>query len=142
MNAADLSECADCLCLASRRAARMLTRAYDRELRRYDIRATQFTVLVMLLLRGPTAIGELADALGMERTTLTRNLGVLEGRGWIELRPGEADARVRIAKVTRSGSRRVEEAFPAWRTAQAKAAASVGAPAIRAMQALSRHNPR
>jgi len=138
MNPVILSECADCLCLASRRAARTLTRAYDRELRTFDIRATQFTVLVMLLLRGPTAIGDLADALGMERTTLTRNLALLESRGWIELRPGEDDARVRVVKVTRSGSRRVEEAFPAWRSAQAKAAARIGAKSVAAMQALSR----
>src|SRR5215467_11015973 len=43
-----LIECADCLCLASRRAARQITRVYDRELRPYGLRVTQFTVLVIL----------------------------------------------------------------------------------------------
>ncbi len=138
MTPSDLSDCADCLCLASRRAARTLTRAYDREMRSHGIRATQFTTLVMLLLRGPTTIGDLAEALGMERTTLSRNLDVLEGRGWIVLRPGDEDARVRIATVTRSGRKRVEEAMPAWRAAQAKATATIGAAAVHAMQGLAR----
>jgi len=55
----DLAECADCLCLASRRARR-ITRTFDRELRPYGLRATQFTVLVMLFLRGDMTIGQLA----------------------------------------------------------------------------------
>jgi DNA-binding MarR family transcriptional regulator len=141
MNATDLSDCTDCLCLASRRAARTLTRAYDREMRGSGIRGTQFTILVMLLLRGPSAIGDLAEALGMERTTLTRNLAVLERQGWVELRPGEDDARLRIARVTRSGRKRVDEALPAWRSAQAKAAARIGPAAITALRALSRRSP-
>ena len=74
----NLIECADCLCLASRRAARRITRVYDRELRPYGLRVTQFTVLVMLSLRGALTISELAKALGAERTTLTRNLALIE----------------------------------------------------------------
>jgi DNA-binding MarR family transcriptional regulator len=140
MRPTDLADCADCLCLASRRAARMLTRAYDRELRPFDIRATQFTILVMLLLRGPSTIGDLAEALGIERTTLSRNLALLETRGWIELRPGDDDARARVATVTRHGRRRVEAALPGWRAAQAKAKARIGAAAVDAMQSLSRQN--
>jgi DNA-binding MarR family transcriptional regulator len=121
----DLSECALCLCLASRRAARALTRAYDRRLRSEGIRATQLSVLVMLALRGPTRIGALADALGLERTTLTRNLALLEKRKWVKIRPGE-DSRARIAQLTAIGRRKAEVAVPAWREAQAAAIAVLG----------------
>jgi hypothetical protein len=44
----NLIECAECLCLASQRAARRINRIYDREPRPYGLRVTQFAVLVML----------------------------------------------------------------------------------------------
>jgi DNA-binding MarR family transcriptional regulator len=125
MGAGDLSECAECLCLASRRAARALTRAYDRRLRSEGIRATQLSVLVVLALRGPTRIGVLADSLGLERTTLTRNLALLEKRKWVKVRMGE-DARARIAELTAVGRRKAEAVVPAWREAQAAATGALG----------------
>jgi DNA-binding MarR family transcriptional regulator len=137
----DLSDCAGCLCLASRRAARVITRAYDRRLRPFGIRTTQFTVLVMLILRGPLTIGELAEALGIERTTLSRNLALLEGEGWIVLRPGD-DARERIAAVTPKGRKRVGEALPAWKKAQRAASAAIGGAGVTALRALAQHATR
>jgi DNA-binding MarR family transcriptional regulator len=125
MNRSDLMECAECLCLASRRAARALTRAYDRRLRAEGIRATQLSVLVMLALRGPTRMGVLADALGLERTTLTRNLALLEKKKWVKVRAGD-DARARIVELTAMGRRKAEIAVPAWREAQAAATAALG----------------
>ena len=88
----DLSECGDCLCLASRRAARSITRAFDRKLRASGLRATQFTILVMLARAGPLSIGHLADALGAERTTLTRNLALIEAKRWVQISAGRRRA--------------------------------------------------
>ena len=101
-----LIECADCLCLASRRAARRITRVYDRELRPHGLRVTQFTVLVMLSLRGAMTIGELAEALGAERTTLTRNLALIEAVSWVKIQPAEEDARSRVVTLTPNESSR------------------------------------
>ena len=67
--------------------ARRITRTFDRELRPYGLRATQFTVLVMLSLRGDMTIGQLAEALGAERTTLTRNLALIEDAAWVKFDP-------------------------------------------------------
>jgi hypothetical protein len=58
----ELAKCANCLCLASRRAARTVTRVFDRKMRPFGIRATQFSALVMLSLRGALTIGELAQS--------------------------------------------------------------------------------
>src|SRR5690242_19892218 len=99
----ELRACADCLCLASRRASRAITRFYDRSLRPHGIRVTQFTILAMLELRGPTPIGALAEALGMERTTLTRNLALLESRRWVDVRGSREDARSRVASIAAKG---------------------------------------
>jgi DNA-binding MarR family transcriptional regulator len=133
----NLRDCADCLCLASRRAARTITRAFDRHLRPHGIRTTQFTLLTKLALRGPTPIGELAEILGMERTTLTRNLALLEAERWIEIRADKDDARSRIVAIAPKGRAIMTEALPAWRKAQAAAGAAIGAAGVMALHALA-----
>jgi DNA-binding MarR family transcriptional regulator len=132
-----LMECGDCLCLASRRAARGLTRAFDRQLRPHGIRATQFSILTMLLMRGPLRIGELAEYLGLERTTLTRNLAVIEEKGWVAIRPAD-DARARVVAATKKGYAAVTAARAAWRKAQQAALATIGNAGVNALHALAR----
>jgi DNA-binding MarR family transcriptional regulator len=107
----------ECHCLAARREARAITRTYDDHLRRHGLRATQFSVLAVLELSGPTPISELAESLGMERTTLTRSAALLERRGWIAT-GGAADRRQRRLRLTASGRRKLHSAFPAWKAAQ------------------------
>lgn len=133
----DLAECADCMCLASRRAARVITRAYDKHLRPHGIRATQFSVLTNLALRGTLTIGELADTLGVERTTLTRNLALIEERGWVRIRAGE-DARARHVEITPKGRAALSNALPAWRAAQKATKAAIGEAGALALQKLAR----
>jgi DNA-binding MarR family transcriptional regulator len=132
-----LIECGDCLCLASRRAARALARAFDRQLRPLGIRATQFSILTMLLLRRPLTIGELAEFLGIDRTTLTRNLALVESKGWVDIRPGN-DARSRVVAATQKGRAAVMAAMPAWRKAQQGASAAIGRGGVDALHALAR----
>jgi DNA-binding MarR family transcriptional regulator len=99
---------------------------------------TQFTILVMLSLRGAVTIGELANALGVERTTLTRNLVLIEAEAWVEIQPAEADARSRVVTVTNKGRAVIAEAFPAWRKTQSLITEAIGADGASALQALSR----
>jgi hypothetical protein len=61
--AVDLSQTRSCPCLAARRRARAITRHFDAYLRPRGLRSTQFSVLAALALRGPTALGRLADGL-------------------------------------------------------------------------------
>ncbi len=133
----DLLACRVCLCLASRKASRTITRAFDRRLRPHGIRSTQFSILVTLMERGPTTIGDLAETLGIERTTLTRNLGVVEQRGWIKISVGDVDGRSRVITATRKGRRTVAEALPSWRAAQDAAAAALGRSGFTALHALA-----
>jgi len=137
----DLSECRECLCLASRRAARGITRAFDRLLRPHGLRITQFTILVMLMLRGPLAIGDLAEKLGIERTTLSRNLARIEALSWVRIRPGR-DARSRTVSVTAKGRAVVAASVDAWRKAQKSVSAAIGTAGIDALRVLSRSNIR
>jgi DNA-binding MarR family transcriptional regulator len=135
--AVDLSACRGCLGTASRRAARGVSAVYDRSLRPHGLRTTQFTLLTNLMLRGPTSMGALAKALGMDRTTLTRNVAVLEGAGWAQIRTDDTDARSHIVSVTEAGREVVSAAFPAWRQAQDVVAAAFGPAGVAALYRLA-----
>ena len=115
--AQDLTECAACACFAVRRAARVITQHYDRALRQSGLRATQFTLLTMLALGGPLPLSRVADRLGMERTTLTRNLKPLLAGGLISIDQGD-DRRVRTISITPKGRDAAVSALPYWRGAQ------------------------
>lgn len=113
----DLSATRECHCLAARRRARELTRRYDANLRPHGLQSTQFSVLAALSQTGPTPLGEVADLLGLERTTLTRSANRLEDEGWVRDADTE-DGRVRCLVLTPAGRRKVEEAYPAWKEVQ------------------------
>ena len=107
----------DCACQKVRMAARAVTRAYDDALRRAGLRATQFAVLVAVEREGAMSITALAAALGMDRTTLTRNLAPLVKMGLIAVGV-EGWRRSRAVGITKKGRSRLREALPLWSRAQ------------------------
>jgi DNA-binding MarR family transcriptional regulator len=131
----DYLAAAGCFCLASRQAARKITRLYDSHMQESGIRVTQFTILSQLMLRGEMPVGKLAGILGVERTTLTRNLALLEGERWISTRPGE-DPRSRIIAITAQGRGIVRRSFPHWSKAQAQVGKLLGADGQAALKVL------
>jgi DNA-binding MarR family transcriptional regulator len=111
--------CRTCACAALRRASRAVTTHYERSFRATGLRATQFTLLAVLTQTGPLPLSDLANQAGLERTTLTRNLKLLEAKGLVRLRTTEEDQRVRRVEMTRAGRLAAEKGLPAWRKAQA-----------------------
>jgi DNA-binding MarR family transcriptional regulator len=117
MRGIDLATTKECHCLAARRKARAITRLYEEKLRPHGLRASQFSILAAVSLKGPTLITELAELLGLERTTVTRSTGLLVRNGWI--RDARAnDARERPLALTAAGRRKLEGAYPAWKSVQ------------------------
>ena len=108
---------ANCACLKVRMAARAVTRAYDGTLRPVGLRATQLSVLVAVAIDGAISIAALADFLGMDRTTLTRNLRPLQKQGLISVGP-EGWRRSRNLEITKKGRSRLRQALPLWERAQ------------------------
>ena len=106
-----------CRCLAARKRARAITRHFEARLRRHGLRATQFSILAALANRSPRPMGDLAERLGLERTTLTRAVRVMERNGWLRVEASE-DAREKPLSLTATGRRKVEAAFPSWKEAQ------------------------
>ncbi|HSF96981.1 MAG TPA: MarR family transcriptional regulator [Thermohalobaculum sp.] len=123
----DLMSPANCACFNLRRAARQATQAFDRALRPAGIQATQFTLLALLAQSGEAdmPVTELAGRLGLDRTTLTRNLAVAERSGWLESRPGE-DRRERRVALTDAGRAKLAAALPLWKSAQTRVVVEMG----------------
>ena len=136
-NPAAFADCPNCLCQASRSAARGVTAVFDRHLAACGMRITQFTILANLVLRGATPITVLAEALGVDRTTLTRNLALVEREGWIATRADRDDARTHLVSITAKGRVAAEAALPAWRAAQAAVAAALGGADVAALLRLA-----
>jgi DNA-binding MarR family transcriptional regulator len=136
----DLSECHACACFAVRRAARTITQHYDRHLRAAGLRATQFTVLVVLKTGGPQPLHRVAEYLGMERTTLTRNLRPLVARGWVSGDAG-SDKRVRMIAITDAGIAAAAKGLPHWRRAQRSVAKRLAPAGLAALGKVARMTP-
>jgi DNA-binding MarR family transcriptional regulator len=107
----------NCACHKARTAARAVTRAYDEALRPVGLRATQLAVLVAVAMDDAISINALAQFMGMDRTTLTRNLRPLEKEGLVTLGI-EGWRRSRALTITKKGRSRLREALPLWSTAQ------------------------
>ena len=116
-----------CMCHKVRMAARAVTRAYDDALRPVGLRATQFAVLVAVATEGALSITALAQAMGMDRSTLTRNLRPLAKDGLLAVGL-EGWHRSRTVEITERGRTRVREALPLWEQAQATLQRRLGAP--------------
>lgn len=105
-----------CALAATRRTARLMTQFYDACLAEAGIEAAQFALLMVLDMakdKGQAALGQM---LGMDKTTLSRNLKLLRNKGWVESVPGK-DARRRSISLTAEGRARLREAKPVWRRA-------------------------
>jgi DNA-binding MarR family transcriptional regulator len=107
----------NCMCHKTRMAARSITRAYDDALRTTGLRATQISVLAAVGAQGALSIQTLADTLGMDRTTLTRNLRPLEEQGFVILAP-EARHRSRMLALAPAGHAVLLQALPLWEGVQ------------------------
>jgi len=116
----------NCVSYRLRRAARIMGRVYDDALSAHDLRNTQFTLLAALAIEGAKPHTELAESLGIETTTLTRNIDVLERRGLVRAVADLNDRRIRWVELTGEGRARYEAALESWRPTQEKVLKSLG----------------
>jgi DNA-binding MarR family transcriptional regulator len=106
---------ASCLCLHVQRAGRAVGRQYDKAFRSLNLTSWQFTLLTAVGGAEAPSVNELATLLGMDRTTMTRNLRVLERRGLLTVKPDDRDGRVRRAFLTPEGQELFLRALDRWR---------------------------
>ena len=121
----DMSAVENCVCFNLRWVTRAVTQFYDAEMRRHGIRPTQGTILASLKTKDSWNMAELSDWLGMERTTLVRNLRPLERDGLVRVVGGGRGNRVEL-QITAKGRKQMEKLTPAWKSAQSAAVKTLG----------------
>ncbi len=114
-----------CANLHLRQAARVVTEFYNSVMVSTGLHANQFSLLVPPYLNPGLTINQMAEISGLDRTTLARNLKLLEERGWIVVHSG-ADQRRREIHLTESGRQILLEALPLWEQAQEQVKATLG----------------
>lgn len=107
---------ATCVCLHVQRASRAVCRSYDKAFRALNLTSWQFSLLTAVGGTEAPNVKELALVLGMDRTTMTRNLQVLEQRGLLTIRQDDHDGRIRRAFLTAEGRDLFLKALDQWRT--------------------------
>jgi DNA-binding MarR family transcriptional regulator len=107
----------ECLCGNVRMASRALTSIYDRYLAPAGLNASQMAVLWCVVAREPVPMGEIGQALVMEKSTVTRNVATLSEMGLLETASG-ADVRQKLVSSTAKGRKTYAAALPCWESAQ------------------------
>jgi DNA-binding MarR family transcriptional regulator len=121
----DMSASENCVCFNLRWVTRAVTQFYDAEMRRHGIRPTQGSFLASLQAKDSWTMAELSDWLGMERTTLLRNLRPLQRDGLVQTGGGGRGKLVEVA-ITPKGRKQIEKLTPAWKSAQGAVVKTLG----------------
>lgn len=106
-----------CTNLKLRQLMRQVARLYDAEMGKINLKTTQYSLLSHIASLGPVRPGDLAAAMKMEPSTLTRNLKPLITAGWATLEAG-ADDRSRLVTITEAGRSKRVDAQRHWKVAQ------------------------
>jgi DNA-binding MarR family transcriptional regulator len=114
---------AACAAWNSRLAARRITQFLERRMAGSGLTIAQFGLMAQIAAASDDTLGALAERLGLEQSSLSRNLHALERDGLVEIAAVEGDQRKRAVWLTESGARRLEAALPVWRAAHAELAA-------------------
>ena len=125
MSRSSLLEARNCACFNVRKTARVLTQEYDQFIAPSGLKTTQFSTLAVIKKLGPIMITDLAKSMEIERTSLTRNLKLIERDGFIMTRSGE-DARSRLVEITEAGQEKLDEAQALWKIVQSKIVENFG----------------
>jgi DNA-binding MarR family transcriptional regulator len=118
-----------------RQLMRQVSQHYDRELAKAGLKATQYSLLGHVLKLGPIRPGDLAQAMRVDASTLSRNLKPLVDTGWLRVETGP-DERSRSVTITGAGRVKRREAQRHWKAAQEEINRVLGVERVLALHAL------
>ncbi len=114
---------------------RRVSQHYDSELGKTGLKTTQYSLLSHVDRLGPIRPSDLAHAMSIDASTLTRNLKPLAAAGWVSVAAG-ADARCHTVAITPAGRDKRIEGQRRWRSAQDSLNDLLGVDAVIALHAL------
>jgi len=103
----------------SRLASRRITQFLEKRMAASGLTIAQFGLMAQIAAASEDTLGGLAERLGLDQSSLSRNLHALERDGLVEIAIVEHDQRKRAVWLTENGARRLEAAMPVWRSAHA-----------------------
>jgi DNA-binding MarR family transcriptional regulator len=124
-----------CTNMKLRQLLRRVAQHYDAEVGKTGLKTTQYSLLSHVFKLGPLRPGDLARAMKVDASTLTRNLKPLIAAGWLTLESG-SDGRSRLVSITDSGREKRAEAQRRWRVAQEGINQILGVEQVLALHAL------
>jgi DNA-binding MarR family transcriptional regulator len=133
--APELAKPQGCTNMQLRQLMRRVAQHYDLEVGKTGLKGTQYSLLSHVAKLGPLRPGDLAQAMTIEPSTLTRNLKPLLAAGWLTLSAGN-DGRSRSIAITESGRAKRAEAQRRWRVAQEGINQTLGVGRVLALHAL------
>jgi DNA-binding MarR family transcriptional regulator len=116
----------DCYCFAARQAARRITRMYEKHLAPVGLTSAQFSILMVLKYRPNMTMNVLANAMGMDRTTLLRAVKPLKRDKLVLSDTGEPESRQVLFSLSELGQCRIDAALRLWQKAQSELEEQVG----------------
>lgn len=124
-----------CTNLKLKQLSRAVARHYEAHVAPTGLRNTQYSLLAHVVKLGPLRLGDLAEAMRLEPSTLSRNLQPLLDKGLAQVNVGD-DARSRIVEATAAGVALRVVAQKAWKKAQVALNARLGPQRVAALHAL------
>ncbi len=106
----------------ARLAARRITGFLNRRMQASGLSLVQFGLMAQIAAARDDALNELAQRTGLDQSTLSRNLQVLEASGLVEVAPGGRDARRRAVRLTEKGTKSLEAGLADWKRAHGELA--------------------
>ncbi len=131
-----IPEAGRCNGTSLRKATRRVSQLYDAVLAPCGLRSTQRSILIHIARAGTPSMGQLANALVLDRSALAHNLKPLERDGLIQVLADKNDRRTRIAVLTAAGRAKLAETMPLWEHAQHCFESAFGAEAAAALRAI------
>jgi DNA-binding MarR family transcriptional regulator len=115
----------------ARLAARRITGFLNRRMQGSGLSLAQFGLMAQIASAHDDTLGALAQRTGLDQSTLSRNLQVLEASGLIEVATGDKDARRRAVWLTEKGALSLEASLADWRRAHGELAERIDPDAAR-----------
>ena len=115
----------------ARLAARRITAFLNRRMQGSGLSLTQFLLMAQIAAARDDTLSELAQRVGLDQSTLSRNLQVLEAAGLIEIGAADRDARRRAVWLTEKGALSLEAGLVDWRRAHSELAERMDSEAAR-----------
>jgi DNA-binding MarR family transcriptional regulator len=123
-----------CVCSRTRMLNRVLSRLFDDSLAPLGVRSNQLTVLALLGAMEGLLAADVARYLEMDKSTVSRGLALLRGRGWIEESAAGPTRASRSLSVTTEGRKLLRDTLPLWRSAVEGACEALGEESVEALR--------